>query len=179
MSSSVRLSSPAFACFDRRSAALSSRSARATRWPSAIAPHSVSSSKALVSGSTAWRPAPASDAPASSGAVGWAHKCRARRPPRGAPRVPETASTPRDGASSPTPNAAANVTPRPLLPGTAQPVKVAPRSDCGGLAGSVKDHAPTDRHGVIGEPLVEPAEQGHVDGDGDAVFPFGVHQHPE
>ena len=33
--------------------------------------------------------------------------------------------------------------------------------------------------GVVGEPLVKAAEQGHVDGCGHAVLPLAVHQHGE
>jgi hypothetical protein len=62
--------------------------------------------------------------------------------------------------------------------GTAQPMKAAARSDGGGVARRLENHA-GDLHGVIGEPLIEPAERGHVDRGGDPVFLFTIHQHPE
>jgi len=58
-------------------------------------------------------------------------------------------------------------------------MKAAARSDGGGVARRLENHAPADLHGVIGEPLIEPAERGHVDRGGDPVFLFTIHQHPE
>ena len=49
----------------------------------------------------------------------------------------------------------------------------------GELAGDLEDDPAGHLDGVVGEPLVEAAEQGHVDGRGDAVLPFPVHQHGE
>src|SRR3954462_1093336 len=46
-------------------------------------------------------------------------------------------------------------------------------------AGGLEDDAAGDLDGVVGEPLVEAAQQCHVDGGGDAVLPFLVHQHAE
>ena len=46
-------------------------------------------------------------------------------------------------------------------------------------AGGLEDDAASHLDGVVGEPLVEPAQQRHVDGGGDAVLPFLVHQHGE
>ena len=47
----------------------------------------------------------------------------------------------------------------------------------GELAGDLEDDAAGDLDGVVGEPLVEAAQQRHVDGGGDAVLPLPVHQH--
>ena len=47
------------------------------------------------------------------------------------------------------------------------------------LAGHLEDDPAGDLDGVVGEALVEPAEQRHVDGRGHAVLPLPVHQHGE
>ena len=47
------------------------------------------------------------------------------------------------------------------------------------LAGGLEDYSASHLDRVVGEPLVEPAQQRHVDGGGDAVLPFLVHQHGE
>ena len=47
------------------------------------------------------------------------------------------------------------------------------------MTGHLEDHPPGDLHGVIGEALVEPAEQRHIDGCGDTVLPLLVHHHAE
>ena len=49
----------------------------------------------------------------------------------------------------------------------------------GELAGDLEDDPAGDLDRVVGEPLVEPAQQRHVDRGGDAVLPFPVHQHGE
>ena len=48
-----------------------------------------------------------------------------------------------------------------------------------GFAGGLEDDPSGHLHRVVGEPLVEPAQQRHVDGRRDPVLPFPVHQHGE
>ncbi len=47
------------------------------------------------------------------------------------------------------------------------------------VAGGLEDDPARHLDGVVGETLVEPAQQGHVDGGGHAVLPLPVHQHGE
>src|SRR6478609_10378188 len=44
-------------------------------------------------------------------------------------------------------------------------------------AGGLEDDPAPDLDGVVGEPFVVAAKQGHVDRGGDTVFPLPVHQH--
>ncbi len=48
-----------------------------------------------------------------------------------------------------------------------------------GFAGHLEDHPPGHLDRVVGEPLVEPAQQRHVDGSRDPVLPLLVHQDGE
>lgn len=47
------------------------------------------------------------------------------------------------------------------------------------LTGRVEDDAATDLNGMVGEALVEPAQQCDVDGGGNARAPLPVHQDRE
>ena len=49
----------------------------------------------------------------------------------------------------------------------------------GKIAGGLEDDPPCDLDRVVGETLVEAAEQRHIDRGGDAVLPLAVHQHGE
>ena len=49
----------------------------------------------------------------------------------------------------------------------------------GAMAGGLEDDSAAHFDGVVGEALVEAAQQGDIDGSSDAVFPFVVHEHCE
>jgi hypothetical protein len=44
------------------------------------------------------------------------------------------------------------------------------------LSGGLEDDSAPDLDGVVGEPLVVAAEEGHVDGGGHAMLPLPVHE---